>query len=102
MSDKYEADGNKDPEYSLPGPVIPQGDHYLHAAISRIETKVDNLTEAFIEYKKDYKKLEERVWSLNTSKLSTAGVVALMTVIGTITAAVGTMFPHVFGIFPGK
>ena len=102
MLDKDDAGGNRDPDYSLLGPIIPQGDHYLHATVSRIEAKVDNLTVAFLEYKADYKKLEERVWSLNTSKLSTAGVVALMTVIGTITAAVGTMFPHVFGIFPGK
>ena len=71
--------------------------HHLISTVARIEAKVDSLSDAMTEHKKDFKRLEERVWSLNTSKLSTTGVVALMTVIGSITAAVGTVFPHVFG-----
>ena len=68
----------------------------IAAAASRIEQKVDNVNEALVGINRRIDFIEERVWGLSGTSLSTATLMSLMVVIATIAAAIGTMVPHIF------
>jgi len=70
----------------------------IAATVSRIEQKVDNVNEALASINRRMDVIEERVWSLSGTKLGTATLLSIMVAIATVAAAVGTMFPHVFGV----
>ena len=70
----------------------------IAATVSRIEQKVDSVNEALVGINRRIDVIEERVWGLSGTKLGTGRLLSIMVVIATIAAAVGTMFPHVFGV----
>ena len=70
----------------------------IAATVSRIEQKVDSVNEALVAINRRIDVIEERVWGLSGTKLGTATLLSIMVVIATVAAAIGTMFPHVFGI----
>ena len=70
----------------------------IAATVSRIEQKVDSVNEALVGINRRIDVIEARVWDMSGTKLGTASLMSIMVVIATIAAAIGTMFPHVFGV----
>jgi len=70
----------------------------ISSAVARIEQKVDGVNIALNVLAARIDTIENRVWNLSGTKLNTATLLTIMTVIATIAAGVGTMFPHVFNI----
>jgi len=69
----------------------------IAAAVARIEQKVDGVNMLLNVLAARIDVIEDRVWGLSGTKLGTASLMSIMVVIATIAAAIGTMFPHVFG-----
>ena len=70
----------------------------MAATAARIEQKVDDVGQMLVSLNRRIDVIEARVWDMSGTKLGTASLMSIMVVIATIAAAVGTMFPHVFGI----
>ena len=70
----------------------------IAATASRIEQKVDSVRDELVAINRRIDVIEERVWGLSGTKLGTATLMSMMVLITTIAAAIGTMFPHVFGV----
>ena len=70
----------------------------IAATVSRIEQKVDCVNMAVNVLSARIDTIENRVWDMSGTKLGTATLLSMMVVIATVAAAIGTMFPHVFGV----
>ena len=70
----------------------------MAATAARIEQKVDDVGQMLVSLNRRIDVIEARVWDMSGTKLGTASLMSIMVVIATIAAAIGTMFPHVFGV----